>query len=153
MAGTHGAPASSSRDPVSNPPEDMPLAPALRETLIAGALCNDAALYHEYRQWQITGDPTEAALLVVARKAGLDETTLRQAFVRRDELSFDSARQTMATLHEVEGKSIIYVKGALEKLLPACRTMLSADGSECALDAIWIEAEAARMAARKAGAR
>ena len=38
--------------------------------------CNDAALYHEHGQWQITGDPTEAALLVVARKAGLDETCL-----------------------------------------------------------------------------
>jgi cation-transporting ATPase F len=80
-------------------------APALRETLLAGALCNDAALYHEHRQWLITGDPTEAALLVLARKGGLDETTLRNVFPRQDELPFDSARQTMATLHEIEGRS------------------------------------------------
>ncbi|MBI5901214.1 MAG: HAD-IC family P-type ATPase [Rhodocyclales bacterium] len=121
---------------------------ALRETLIAGTLCNDAALYHEHRQWQITGDPTEAALLVAARKAGLDEATLRQAFARRDELPFDSARQTMATLHEVEGEHVAYAKGALERLLPACRAMLADDGSEVALDVAQAEATARDMAAR-----
>jgi len=120
----------------------------LRETLLAGALCNDAALYHEHRQWQITGDPTEAALLVVARKGGLDETTLRNVFPRRDELPFDSARQTMATLHDVEGRSMAYAKGAIEKLLPACRGMLAAADGEAPLDAAAVEATAALMAAR-----
>ncbi|MDP2810562.1 MAG: cation-transporting P-type ATPase [Rhodocyclaceae bacterium] len=122
--------------------------PALRETLLAGALCNDAALYHENRQWQIAGDPTEAALLVVARKGGLDEATLRNVFPRRDELPFDSARQTMATLHTIEGRSVVYVKGAIEKLLPACRSMLTADGSEIPLESAALEAVAARMATR-----
>jgi len=121
---------------------------ALHQTLLAGVLCNDAALYHEHGQWQITGDPTEAALLVVARKEGLDETTLRSVFPRRDELPFDSARQTMATLHEVEGRPVAYVKGAIEKLLPACRAMLAADGSETALEPAALEAVAALMAAR-----
>ena len=120
----------------------------LRETLLAGALCNDATLYHEHRQWQITGDPTEAALLVAARKGGLDETTLRNVFPRRDELPFDAARQTMTTLHAVEGRSVAYVKGALEKLLPACRNMLAADGNEISLDAATVEAAAALMTAR-----
>jgi cation-transporting ATPase F len=121
---------------------------ALHQTLLAGVLCNDAALYHEHGQWQITGDPTEAALLVVARKAGLDEATLRSVFPRRDELPFDSARQTMATLHEVEGRPVAYVKGAIEKLLPACRCMLAADGRETALEPAALEAVAALMAAR-----
>jgi magnesium-transporting ATPase (P-type) len=123
-------------------------APPLRETLIAGALCNDAALYHEHRQWLITGDPTEAALLVLARKGGLDETTLRKVFPRQDELPFDSARQTMATLHEVEGQPVAYVKGAVEKLLPACRTMLDAGGREAPLDAASLESTTRQMAAR-----
>ena len=125
-----------------------PTPTSVKETLLAGALCNDAALYHEHRQWQITGDPTEAALLVVARKGGLDETTLRNACPRADELPFDSARQTMATLHEVEGRSVAYAKGAIEKLLPACRAMLAADGSEVRLDAALLETAAALMAAR-----
>jgi magnesium-transporting ATPase (P-type) len=46
---------------------------ALRECLVAGALCNDASLRSEHGRWLITGDPTEAALLVAARKGGLDE--------------------------------------------------------------------------------
>ncbi len=124
------------------------LSPSLRETLLAGALCNDAALYHEKGQWQITGDPTEAALLVVARKGGLDEATLRKEFPREDELPFDAARQTMATLHKVEGQSVAYVKGAIEKLLPACRGMRGADGSEARLDPAALEAAAAQMASR-----
>ena len=122
--------------------------PALREALLAGALCNDAALYSEDRQWQITGDPTEAALLVAARKGGLDEASLRTAFPRRDELPFDSARQTMATLHAVDGRPVAYVKGAIERLLPACRRMLAADGSETLLDPAAPEAVAAQMAGR-----
>ena len=124
------------------------LSPALRETLLAGALCNDAALYHEKRHWQITGDPTEAALLVVARKGGLDEATLRKLLPREDELPFDAARQTMATLHHGEGRAVAYVKGAIEKLLPACRGMLAADGSEARLDPAALEAAAAQMAGR-----
>jgi cation-transporting ATPase F len=140
--------APSARDTVSGSAGNITVAHALSETLIAGALCNDAALYHEHRQWQITGDPTEAALLVVARKASLDEATLRQAFARRDELPFDSARQTMATLHEVEDERIVYAKGALEKLLPACRAMLADDGSEVALDAAAVESAARDLAAR-----
>ena len=129
-------------------PVDTLLAPALRETLVAGALCNDSTFFHEKRQWQITGDPTEAALVVVARKGGLDEATLRKVFPRQDELPFDSARQTMATLHQVEGRPVVYVKGAIEKLLPACIGMLAADGSETRLDPAAVATAAAQMASR-----
>jgi magnesium-transporting ATPase (P-type) len=125
--------------------------PALRETLIAGALCNDATLVFESRRWQHAGDPTEVALLVAARKGGLDETALRGLFPRKDELPFDSARQTMATLHEVEGRPTLYAKGAIEKVLPACDRLLTADGHEVALDAArreLIATAAAGMAAR-----
>ncbi len=149
--------------------------PALRETLIAGALCNDASLHLESRRLPArkaaltasegespsrkakadrvhhAGDPTEIALLVVARKAGLDETTLRHLFPRQDELPFDSARQTMATLHELDGRPTVYTKGAIEKILPACSALLSADGREIELDAggrELIAAAAAGMAAR-----
>ena len=94
-----------------------------KEVLLAGLLCNDAGLAHVNEQWQITGDPTEAALLVVARKVGLDAAKVTTLFPRIDELPFDSARQTMATLHEIEGTRVIYAKGALEKLLSACTAL------------------------------
>ncbi len=119
---------------------------SLRETLMAGILCNDARLVHEDQQWKIIGDPTEGALLVLARKGGLDEGTLTSVFARLDELSFDSNRQYMATLHEIEGARIVYVKGAVEKLLPACTTLLDRHGHEVALDAAAVHAAAARMA-------
>ncbi len=118
---------------------------ALRETLIAAALCNDARLQHEARHWTISGDPTEAALLTVSRKAGLDEETLNAVFPRLDEIPFDSERRFMATLHNIEGMQVVYAKGAIEKLLPACVAMLGPEGSETALDVATINRMAVRM--------
>jgi cation-transporting P-type ATPase F len=119
---------------------------ALREVLVAGALCNDASIHHDGHHLQITGDPTEAALLVAARKAGLDEATLRGVLPRLDELPFDSARQAMATLHEVEGERVLYVKGAIEKILPACVDRLDGEARPAALNAEDVAAQAAAMA-------
>ncbi len=97
---------------------------ALRECLVAAALCNDASLHREGGRWKITGDPTEAALLVAARKGGLDEQTLHTLHPRRDELPFDACRQYMATVHG----EVVYLKGAIERLLPLCRGQLGDDG-------------------------
>jgi len=120
---------------------------ALRELLLAGILCNDAGLARHEGHWQIAGDPTEGALLVVARKAGLDEATLQALFPRRDVLPFDAATQCMATAHEIEGQPVVYVKGAIERLLPCCTTMLAADGRGVPVDAAAIERHAEAMAA------
>lgn len=122
------------------------IANALRETLLIGVLCNDAHLVHDGRQWTVAGDPTEGALLVAARKGGLDEGTLRSVFPRLDELPFDSVRQYMATLHEIEGARVVHVKGAVEKLLPACAVMLDSLGRIVSLDAEVVGAAAVRMA-------
>ncbi|WP_085318316.1 cation-translocating P-type ATPase [Derxia lacustris] len=122
--------------------------PALHRLLLAGVLCNDARLRREDERWCVVGDPTEAALLVLARKAGLDDAELRHAHPRRDELPFDSARQSMATLHRLEDAPQLLAKGALEKLLPACARQLAADGSAVPLDAAAhdaIQLAAARM--------
>mgnify|MGYP002141230994 CR=1 FL=1 len=80
----------------------------LRELLVVGVLCNDAGLAEQDGVWGITGDPTEAALLVAARKAGLDEHALRQAAPRLDEIAFDSARQYMASLNRLDGQSFLH---------------------------------------------
>jgi len=119
---------------------------ALRETLLIGVLCNDARLIKEGQHWAVVGDPTEAALLVAARKGGLDDATLNSVFPRLDELPFDSSRQYMATLHEIEGTRVIYVKGAAERILPACSTMLDPFGRPIAFDSDIVGTASLRMA-------
>jgi len=121
---------------------------ALRECLVAGALCNDASLRREGQHWKITGDPTEAALLVAARKGGLDEHTLQAMLPRHDELPFDANRQYMATAHRSDGEQVVYVKGALERLLPRCTGQLGRNGQPEPLDAVAIEALALALAAQ-----
>lgn len=119
----------------------------VRETLLAGLLCNDASLHREHGEWCISGDPTEAALIVAAKKAGLDEATVEALCPRLDELPFDSARQTMATLHAVGGERIIYCKGALEKLLPACTELAEADRGAIAAAASELARQGMRVLA------
>ena len=84
------------------------------------ALCNDADLHHEDSQWKIVGDPMEAALVVLAQKAGLNPDLYRQKANRLDIIPFDSDHQYMATLNEENGRRLIYVKGAPERVLPRC---------------------------------
>ena len=78
--------------------------PALRELLHAAALCNDAELLppeDERAAWTVLGDPTEGALLVLARKAGIDPAALRRDAPRDAELPFDSDTKLMATRHRL----------------------------------------------------
>ena len=128
--------------------EGETIAGALRECLLAGALCNDAGLNRVNRHWEVVGDPTEGALLVVARKAGLDERTLQKLFPRLEEIPFDSARQYMATLHEIEGQRIAYYKGAFEQLLPRSQSMLDANRQSVPVRRTEIEVAARAMAAQ-----
>lgn len=112
-------------------------APALRECLTAGLLCNDAQLGRSKGRWSITGDPTEGALLVAGRKAGLGVAEWLDRAVCLDKIPFESERQYMATLHQFEGGGppVVYVKGAVEQVLARCDRMMGADGGEQPLDA------------------
>jgi magnesium-transporting ATPase (P-type) len=79
------------------------LASDLGQVLLAAALCNDARLLppnSESPQWTVLGDPTEAALLVVARKGGLDLQEVSRQAPRLRELPFDSRRKRMSTIHD-----------------------------------------------------
>ncbi|WP_313888072.1 cation-translocating P-type ATPase [Lentzea alba] len=85
--------------------------PALRELLLAGLACNDARVVEDEGRWVPVGDPTEAALVVAARKAGLDSADVPE---RLDALPFSSERLFMATRH---ANDVVYVKGAVERVL------------------------------------
>ncbi|HJX58136.1 MAG TPA: HAD-IC family P-type ATPase, partial [Thiobacillus sp.] len=108
-------------DPESHPP--------LREVAHAAFLCNDAELRETAEGWQLTGDPTEGALLTLALKAGLDPRQTRESLPRSDVIPFESEHRFMATLnHDHEGRGFIYLKGAPERVLALCETERRADG-------------------------
>jgi Ca2+-transporting ATPase len=89
-----------------------------------GALCNDALLSREDECCSIFGDPTEGALLVAAAKAGMQKEKLESAFPRLNEIPFQSEKQYMATLHPQDGRRVVYVKGAVERLLSLSKYLL-----------------------------
>ena len=123
---------------------------ALRWTLRAGAACNDAALTHVDGEWTIVGDPTEAAMLVAAAKAGLTADEVRADYPRVATIPFSSERQYMATLHTLHtrhgGGHALLVKGSVERMLELCDTQMGADGAQQPLDRGTVLAEVDRLA-------
>lgn len=134
-----------------------PLPAPVRDLLEGAVLCSDARLVRAAAaadatgpvdpRWRIDGDPTEGALVVAARKAGMTEDTLRAARPRRDAIPFESARQWMATCHDDParpGGTVLLVKGAPERLLPRC----ARDRDGAPLDGARASREADALAAR-----
>ena len=91
-----------------------------------GVVCNNAALHKQGDQNTITGDPTEASLLISAVKAGFDEGKLRATWSRIDEIPFDSDRKMMSTTHtnQKTGKTLVFTKGAPERVLNKCTRIM-----------------------------
>ncbi|MBL8528251.1 MAG: cation-transporting P-type ATPase [Burkholderiales bacterium] len=122
---------------------------ALMECLRAGLLCNDAQLVHAKDRWTVQGDPTEAALIVVAEKAGLAHAAAVEALPRLDAIPFESEHQYMATLHDCgERGHVIYIKGAVERLLDRCTDALDNSGAPAEIDRESLRRTADELAAR-----
>ena len=100
-------------------------APALALALRIGLLANESSIVEEDGGRQVRGDPTEAALIVAAEKAGLQPEQEREGYPLLDEIPFESERRYMATLHEHEGRKLIFVKGAPERLVAMSESMLA----------------------------
>jgi len=96
---------------------DMTTCGELEYTLRIGMLCNEANLYQENGEYRIDGDPTEGALIVSAIKGGLQVEEEQAKYPQLGIVPFESERGFMATLHDVAGKKIIFVKGAPEKII------------------------------------
>jgi magnesium-transporting ATPase (P-type) len=105
----------------------------LSELLRCAVLCNDARLMQGASGHQAIGDPTEAALVVLAEKAGLRHEAEAARRPRLKEIPFDSDRKRMTTVHLSDGGEIAYVKGAADVLIP--RTTLLAPEQHAALAA------------------
>ena len=84
--------------------------------LYGAVLNNDASGSDEGDE----GDPMETALLHMAREAGIIPEQLRLQSPRKGEIPFDSARKRMTTVNEVEGRKVVFEKGAVDVLLKQC---------------------------------
>lgn len=126
----HGQFISSEGEPVTQ------ISESLRQCLLAGLLCNDSVLAEEGGAWHVTGDPTEGALIVAARKAGLVEEQESDRLPRINSVPFESEYQYMATLHRTEGSNpnLLYIKGSVEAVLARCSDMLNAQGNQIPCD-------------------
>jgi len=129
--------------------------------LLAAGLCNDARIVtpdEDRPGWTVLGDPTEAALRVVAVKGGLDPEQEELRLPRLREIPFESRRKMMSTIHRGTGTedwenwepglanakdgavngqrstdNIVFVKGAPGEVLARCSHILR-DGRELPLD-------------------
>ena len=92
-----------------------------RELFMGCALCNDADISGSER----IGDPTELALLDIAKRYGITKESAESSYPRIDEKAFDSNRKMMTTLHKGERGKISYTKGSTEEILKCSKYMLS----------------------------
>ena len=127
--------------------EDGPRAPgeALRRLLSAALLASDADVERdeESGRWVAHGDPTEAALVVVAGKAGLRRADLAVTYPRVQEKPFSAEAKRMTTLHRTATGIVAFGKGAPEPILDGCTALLGPDGERPMDDAARAEILAA----------
>jgi Ca2+-transporting ATPase len=100
-----------------------PLRTEVVRALAAADRANNAVLQDEGGRWTVQGDPTEGALIVAARKAGLEHDAFEKRFIRLAEIPFSSARKLMSTVHsdtDRQERVIAFTKGAPDVLLSHC---------------------------------
>jgi Ca2+-transporting ATPase len=98
------------------------LRPELERALAVADRANNATIEEHDGRWAVQGDPTEGALLVAARKAGIESRALDERLPRVGELPFSSERKLMSTIHRdtEEERRIVFTKGAPDVLLTRC---------------------------------
>lgn len=102
--------------------------PELKRLLETGILCNSANLTETEQGWQITGDPTEGALIVAAEKGGIKKQELETKSPLLGEIPFDSERKRMSVLRKTSDGDVLFVKGAPDIILDRCQTILLRNG-------------------------
>ncbi|MGH7241678.1 MAG: cation-translocating P-type ATPase, partial [Candidatus Saccharimonadales bacterium] len=72
----------------------------------------------DHATWYVVGDPTEGALITLARKTGIDPNQLDLTNQEIKEFQFDSARKLMSSVRRLpDGKIIVFAKGAPEAII------------------------------------
>ena len=103
----------------------------LERALSAADRANNASVFERDGAWAVQGDPTEGALLVAARKAGLSSDALDSRLPRTGEVPFSSERKLMSTVHRdthEAGRGVVFTKGAPDVLLGRCSFEIVGEG-------------------------
>ena len=98
----------------------------LELTLRAATLANWASLAERDGEPDVRGDPTEIALLVSAAKAGIFKDELEDRSPRQADVPFDPERRYAATFNTHDGRTLVFVKGAPERVLEMCTSAAGA---------------------------
>src|SRR5207249_3569673 len=102
---------------------DGPVRVEIERALSVADRVNNATVEQRDGRWIVQGDPTEGALLVAARKAGLRSDALDERLPRVGEVPFSSERKLMSTLHrdtQQQNRGVVLTKGAPDVLLERC---------------------------------
>jgi len=129
---------------------DLNQYPAILTSLFLGVINNDAEINDQGESIHVIGDPTEAALIVAAEKAGALHDELDEAFPRENEVPFDSERKRMITVHTISAPKaqdpspyqnnthkdwhLVAVKGAPDVVLKLCTHYQRMDDTSAPLD-------------------
>lgn len=122
--------------------EDAQVTPGLNSFLLATSLCNLATvrLDQQTGTWQTTGEPTEIALQVFARRFDVRKKDLESDGWRQvAEFPFDSSIKRMSVVYNApesnphgitSENSMVYAKGAVERILDLCATIGEGESQE-----------------------
>lgn len=92
----------------------------IKKLLQYGTLCCDSSVVFQNGEEQHIGDPTETAIILAAHKNGMLQEELSRRYPRLGEIPFDSDRKLMTTIHQMDGKNIVIVKGAFDIMAARC---------------------------------
>ncbi|MHA1964931.1 MAG: cation-translocating P-type ATPase [Candidatus Thorarchaeota archaeon] len=97
----------------------------LYRLVVCGGINNDSEIVKEEipdqgEIWKPLGDPTDAALLTMFRKSGIDEEAIAKKYEIIEEFPFESELKRMSKICKDGKKFVAFVKGATEVLLPKC---------------------------------
>ncbi|WP_313583258.1 cation-translocating P-type ATPase [Lacrimispora sp.] len=107
------------------PPELLNKEVPVHKYLLYDAVLNNDSAYIEGK---LLGDPTEAALVQMAERVGINEEAMKSYYPRAGEIPFDSKRKLMSTMHRIEGKRVLFTKGAVDVLLPRISHIWTGEG-------------------------
>ncbi len=99
-----------------------------REIIKLAALCNDSVLQEKGSDISVLGDPTETAIVRKAYVMGINKTEREKETPRVSEISFDSVRKCMTTLHRSGTGILVITKGAPDIIIDKCTTVATKEG-------------------------